>query len=172
MDKIGQTVAHYKIQAKIGSGGMGVVYSAEDTKLKRTVAIKFLPHAIAMQARDRERFIIEAQAAAALNHPNIATIHAIEEVEGELFIVMEYIRGQSLFEMISAYQDESKIMPVQDATNYAIQIAEGLQAAHEKKIVHRDIKPANIMITANNQLKIQDFGLAKTTKPTRITQAG
>lgn len=176
---IGKIIGHYKILAKIGSGGMGVVYRAEDTRLKRTVAIKFLPATIAGQEKDRERFRIEAQAAAALNHPNIATIHAIEETEGkspgdqgEMFIVMEYIEGQSLLDVIQANNDAGKFMTVQDTMNYALQITAGLQAAHENGVVHRDIKPANIMLTSKNQIKVLDFGLAKTTHPTRFTQAG
>ncbi|MFQ5627121.1 MAG: protein kinase [bacterium] len=172
MEIIGQTIAHYKIQAKIGSGGMGVVYSAEDTRLKRIVAIKFLPHTIAAQGQERERFRVEAQAAAALNHPNIATIYAIEEVNGELFIVMEFIEGKSLFELISLHRDKDAFLPIGQAIAYTIQIADGLQAAHEKEIIHRDIKPANVMIATKNQAKILDFGLAKTAHPTRITKAG
>lgn len=169
---IGQLISHYKITAKLGAGGMGVVYKAEDTRLERPVAIKILPHQIANQPNMRERFKIEARAAAALNHPNIATIYSIEEVktpEGneEIFIVMEYIDGQELRDII-----QSEIPNPKSAIEYAAQIAAGLQAAHEKGIIHRDIKPANIMVTAKGQVKIMDFGLAKMTSSTQLTQVG
>ncbi|MFB3082903.1 MAG: serine/threonine protein kinase [Gammaproteobacteria bacterium] len=140
---IGKTVLHYKILEKLGEGGMGVVYKAEDTKLERKVAIKFLPHHIAVNSEERERFKIEAKAAAALNHPNIATIYAIEEVDDEMFIVMEYIDGQELRELIIS---NSKLS-IDNCLTYATQIASGLQAAHEKDVTHRDIKSANIMVT-------------------------
>jgi serine/threonine protein kinase len=120
---IGKTILHYKIIEKLGEGGMGVVYKAEDTKLKRDVAIKFLPSRIAANEEERQRFKIEAQAAAALNHPNIATIHAIEEDNDEMFIVMEYIEGRELKDTVGMP------LPIDDVINYAIQIAEGLQAA-------------------------------------------
>ena len=139
---IGKIIFHYKILEKLGAGGMGVVYKAEDTKLKRFVAIKFLPHQIAASEEERERFKIEAQAVAALNHPNIATIHAIEEVEGEMFIVMEFIEGKELRAII-----QSEIPNLQSAIEYATQIAEGLKAAHAKGITHRDIKSSNLMVT-------------------------
>jgi serine/threonine protein kinase/tetratricopeptide (TPR) repeat protein len=153
---IGKTILHYKIIEQVGEGGMGVVYKAEDTKLKRDVAIKFLPRQISANEEERERFKIEAQAAAALNHSNIATIYAIEEANDEMFIVMEYIEGQELKEII-----KSEIPNLQSVINYATQIAEGLQAAHEKGIIHRDIKSSNIMITPKGQVKIMDFGLAQ-----------
>ncbi|MFX0203849.1 MAG: serine/threonine-protein kinase, partial [Candidatus Hodarchaeota archaeon] len=126
---IGKTISHYKILEKLGEGGMGVVYKAEDTKLKREVAIKFLPRHIAASEEDRERFKIEAQAAAALNHPNIATIHAIEEVGDEMFIVMEYIDGQELKQRIDAGP-----LKVDEVLNIVMQIADGLQAAHKKGV--------------------------------------
>ena len=157
---IGKQVLHYNIVEKLGEGGMGVVYKAEDTKLERTVAIKFLPRHIAANSEERERFKIEAKAAAALNHPNIATIHAIEEVDDEMFIVMEYIEGQELRDIVEA-QSGSGRMPLPAVLNYATQIASGLQAAHEKDVTHRDIKSANIMVTDKGQVKIMDFGLAK-----------
>ncbi len=156
---IGKTILHYKILEQVGEGGMGVVYKAEDTKLKRDVAIKFLPRQISANGEERERFKIEAQAAAALNHPNIATIYAIEEANDEMFIVMEYIEGQELKNIVGAYHDTP--IPIKDIINYATQIAEGLQAAHEKGIIHRDIKSSNIMITPKGQVKIMDFGLAQ-----------
>ncbi|MFQ5781115.1 MAG: serine/threonine protein kinase, partial [Nitrospiria bacterium] len=127
----GKTILHYEILAKLGEGGMGVVYKAEDKKLERTVAIKFLPHHIAANSEERERFKTEAKAAAALNHPNIATIHAIEEVDDEMFIVMEYIEGRELKSII-----DNRPLPIDDVFNYASQIATGLQAAHEKGVVH------------------------------------
>ncbi len=156
-DLIGRTILHYKIIEQVGQGGMGVVYKAEDSKLKREVAIKFLPHHIAASDEERARFKIEAQAAAALNHPNIATIYAIEEVDDQMFIVMEYIEGQELREIVGARGP----VPLPDILNYATQIASGLQAAHEKDVTHCDIKSANIMITDKGQVKIMDFGLAK-----------
>ena len=164
---IGKTRSHYKILEKLGEGGMGVVYRAEDTKLKREVAIKFLPRQIAVQAKELERFKIEAQAAAALNHPNIATIHAIEDVDDETFIVMEYIHGQELKQKI-----EAGPLQMDKAIDIATQIASGLQAAHKKGITHRDIKSANIMFTENDQVKIMDFGLAKLTGQTQLTKTG
>lgn len=164
---IGRTIAHYKILEKLGEGGMGVVYKAADTRLKRDVAIKFLPPQIAAQAHERDRFKIEAQAAAALNHPNISTIYAIEEVEDDVFIVMEYIDGQELKGRIDADP-----VSVDDALDIAVQIARGLQAAHQKGIVHRDIKSTNIMLTKGGQVKIMDFGLAKVSGTARVTKVG
>ena len=165
---VGKTILHYKILEKIGEGGMGVVYKAEDTKLERTVAIKFLPRQIAVNSEERERFKIEAKAAASLNHPNIATIHAIEEVDGDTFIVMEYIKGKELKELTSEDGDLS----IEKVTNYATQIAEGLKAAHEEDVTHRDIKSANIMITDKGQVKIMDFGLAKVRGGAQVTKVG
>jgi serine/threonine protein kinase len=162
---IGQTISHYKILAKLGEGGMGVVYKAEDTMLKRIVAIKFLPRQIAASDDERERFKIEAQAAAALNHPNIATIYAIEEVDGDMFIVMEFIDGKELREII-----KSEIPNPQSAIEYAAQIASGLQAAHAKGVTHRDIKSSNIMVTESGQVKIMDFGLAKIAGGAQLTK--
>ena len=164
---IGETILHYKIQEKLGEGGMGVVYLAEDTKLKRQVAIKFLPKQISADAEERKRFEIEAQAAAALNHPNITTIHAIEESGETIFIVMEYINGIEL-------KDKIKYGPLPDdeAITTAIQIAKGLTAAHNKGIVHRDIKTSNIMITNDGNVKIMDFGLAKVKGGTQVTKVG
>jgi len=167
---IGKTILHYNIIEKLGEGGMGVVYKAHDTKLKRDVAIKFLPGRIAANEEERERFKIEAQAAAALNHPNIATIHNIEDSDEEMFIVMEYIVGQELKDIVGAPQDAP--MPIDDVINYATQIAEGLQAAHKKGIVHRDIKSSNIMITEDGKTKIMDFGLAKVRGGPQVTKLG
>ncbi|MCH8874149.1 protein kinase, partial [candidate division KSB1 bacterium] len=163
----GRTISHYKILAKLGEGGMGKVYKAEDTKLERTVAIKFLPHNISANSEERERFKIEAKAAAALNHPNIATIYAIEEFDNEMFIVMEFIDGKELKEEIKAGPIQSK-----EAINIATQIAEGLIAAHKKEIIHRDIKSSNIMITKDGKVKIMDFGLAKIRGEKELTKIG
>ncbi len=161
---IGKKILHYKIIEKLGEGGMGVVYLAEDTKLKRQVAIKFLPGHISANSDERKRFEIEAQAAAALNHPNIATIHAIEESDDQLFLVMEYIEGKELKQLtIDNYQL---------SIDYATQIAEGLKTAHEKGIVHRDIKSSNIMVTDDGKVKIMDFGLAKFRGSAQLTQVG
>ncbi len=165
---IGKTISHYKILAKLGAGGMGVVYKAEDTKLERVVAIKFLPHHIAANAEERERFKIEAKAAAALNHPNIATIYAIEEIEGEMFIVMEFIEGAELRKLLI---DNGQLL-IANCLAYATQIAEGLKAAHAKGITHRDIKSSNIMVTESGQVKIMDFGLAKMGGEVHLTKAG
>jgi len=164
---IGKTISQYKILAKLGEGGMGVVYKAEDTRLERIVAIKFLPRHIAANAEERERFKIEAKAAAALNHPNIATIHAIEEVDDEMFIVMEFIDGQELKKEVISDQ-----LSVNSVIDIAAQIAEGLKAAHAKGITHRDIKSSNIMVTESGQVKIMDFGLAKIGGDVHLTKAG
>ncbi len=164
---IGQTISHYKILAKLGEGGMGVVYKAEDTRLKRIVALKFLS-AIALGGEEKSRFLREAQAAAALNHPNICTIYAIDEVDGQMFIAMEFIEGQSLRQKIA-----SGMLQVASVIDLAMQIADGLQAAHEKGITHRDIKSANVMITEKGQVKIMDFGLAKLARGgTMLTKEG
>ena len=164
---IGQTISHYKIVEKLGEGGMGIVYKAQDTKLDREVAIKFLPRHIAADSKERDRFTIEAKAAAALNHPNIATIHAIEEADGETFIVMEYIDGMMLTEAIA-----KGLVTTDNQTTYVTQIAEGLHAAHKKGVVHRDIKSSNIMVTREGQTKIMDFGLAKIYGAAQLTRAG
>ena len=164
---IGKTISHYKILEKIGEGGMGVVYKAEDTKLKRIVALKFLPPQALGDKEDKIRFLNEAQAAAALDHPNICTIHEIDEAEGQTFISMAYIEGQSLKEKI-----ESGPLKLTQALDIVIQVAQGLQEAHERNIVHRDIKSANIMVNDKGQAKIMDFGLAKVGKGELITKHG
>jgi serine/threonine protein kinase/Tfp pilus assembly protein PilF len=164
---IGETILHYKILKKLGEGGMGIVYKAEDTKLKREVAIKFLPHQISANKEERQRFEIEAQAAAALNHPNIATIYAIEESDKEVFIAMEYIEGTELKDKIR------KFLPsIEESLNIIEQSAQGLKAAHDKGITHRDIKSSNIMVTESGQIKIMDFGLAKMKGVSHITKFG
>ena len=138
---IGKTILHYKILEKLGEGGMGVVYKAEDTKLQRTVALKFLPVNVAGDDELRKRFINEARTASALNHPNICTIHSVEDGD-QPFIAMEFVAGRELREIVGA----QNFVPLPDVLNYATQIVAGLQAAHKKGIVHRDIKPANIMV--------------------------
>ncbi len=153
---LGKTISHYKILEKIGIGGMGVVYKAEDTKLKRTVALKFLPPELMRDKEAKVRFIQEAQAAAALNHPNICTVYEINEADGHNFIAMEYIKGHSLKEKIA-----SGPLGIDEALDIVSQVAEGLLEAHTNGIIHRDIKPANIMLTKRGQAKIMDFGLAK-----------
>jgi len=164
---IGKTVSHYIILEKLGEGGMGEVYMAEDTKLKRIVALKFLPPDLTRNKEARERFINEAQAAAVLNHPNICTVHDIDQFEEQFFISMEYLGGNSLKEKI-----QSGPLPVDEAVNIVIQIAEGLCNAHEKGIIHRDIKSANIMVTNEGQARIMDFGLAKLIGRVELTKTG
>lgn len=164
---IGRTILHYRIVEELGRGGMGVVYRAEDEKLKRPVAIKFLPREVANVEDARKRFEIEAQSAAALNHPNIATIHAIESVDDQTFIVMEYIEGQELKTLI-----EDATLTSEGILTIAEQIASGLKKAHEKSIVHRDIKSANIMIASGGEVKVMDFGLAKMQDNPQLTEIG
>jgi len=176
---IGKTVSHYKILEKLGEGGMGVVYKALDTKLDRTVALKFLPSHLTASDEDKQRFIREAKAAAALNHPNICTIHSVDEYDGKSFIVMEYIDGVTLREKMGPLSspplpggDVHGGLSVDLALYCTTQIAEALSEAHEKNIIHRDIKPDNIMVDSRDRIKVMDFGLAKLKGSMNLTKTG
>ena len=165
---IGKTISHYKILEKLGGGGMGVVYKAEDTKLKRTVALKFLPQDLSRDDESKERFIHEAQAASALEHHNICNIHEIDEMDdGQMFIAMACYDGETLKKKI-----ERGPQKLEDAIDISLQISEGLSKAHDNDIVHRDLKPANVMLTKDGVVKILDFGLAKLRGQTKLTKAG
>jgi serine/threonine protein kinase len=164
---IGQTILHYCITEKRGEDGMGVVYKAEDTQLRRTVALKFLPRETLDEEEVKARLIREVQAAADLDHPNICQVFGIHEEDGETFIAMAYIDGPSLAKKI-----KERPLPLDEALTIATQIAEGLQKAHEQGVVHRDIKPQNILLTAKGQVKTLDFGLASLTGRSKLTKTG
>ena len=162
---VGSTISHYKLVAKLGEGGMGVVYKAEDTKLERTVALKFLAAHLLNDEEAKERFLREAKAAAALHHPNVCPVHEIDEVDGKTFIAMAFLEGESLEARIA-----DGPLSIKDALDIARQAADGLDAAHEKGIFHRDIKPANIMVDPKGRATIMDFGLARLTEASRLTK--
>ncbi len=166
---IGKMVSHYRIETELGSGGMGWVFKARDTRLQRAVALKMLSPALLKDTASRNRFFVEARAAAALSHQNIATIYAIDDANGLLFIAMEFIEGTTLGKWRAAHSDDLMMQK-----NIARQIAEGVHFAHSQNIVHRDLKPDNIMITSENRVKITDFGLAKIlhSASQRLTQTG
>lgn len=167
----GKTISHYKIIDQIGQGGMGVVYKAKDLNLERTVAIKFLPAHLASSEENKKRFLLEAKAAASLNHPNIMSIYEIGEHESSVFMVMEFVEGETLKSYVSNLKTSSGI-PYLKAIDWLITIAKGLKVAHDNNIIHRDIKSENIMVSPGEQLKIMDFGLAKLKGSSGMTKTG
>jgi len=174
---IGKKISHYKILEKLGEGGMGIVYKAQDTKLGRFVALKFLSPHLTTSEDNKQRFIHEAKAASALQHNNICAIHEINETEdGQIYISMDYYEGKTLQKKMSTTGDSPERqdikLKIKEAVDYTLQIADGLRKAHEKEMVHRDIKPANIIITEDGVVKILDFGLAKLSNQTKLTKEG
>ena len=171
---IGKTISHYKIIDKLGEGGMGVVYKAEDTKLDRTIALKFLPPHLTVNEEDKARFLQEAKAAATINHPNVCVIHDIQEYDNQRFIVIEYIEGTTLRAAVGATDpvahNNEFPLNIEEIIDYTIQIAEALKAAHDKGVIHRDIKSDNIMVTNSGQIKMMDFGLAMIKGAARLTK--
>lgn len=163
---IGQTISHYRIIEEVGRGGMGIVYKAEDTKLDRFVALKFLPVQLNASEQDKTRFLHEAKAASALNHPNVCTIYGIDEFENQQFIEMELVDGVTLRDKVAEFQ----VLNIKQVIEYSVQIAEALQEAHSKGIIHRDIKSENIMVNSKNQIKVMDFGLAKLKGSLKLTR--
>ena len=163
---IGSTISRYKILAKLGEGGMGVVYKAQDTKLERPVALKFLPSHLLGNEEVRKRFHREAKSAAALSHPNVCTVFEIDEADNQTFIAMELIEGESLDEKIARGP-----LPLDETLAIAQQIAEGLQAAHDRGVIHRDVKPENILVDPKGHVTIMDFGLAQLQQASRLTKA-
>ena len=159
----GSRLGAYEILSLIGSGGMGEVYRARDPKLKRDIAIKVLPEATAADLERRVRFEREAQSVAALSHPNIVTIHSVEEAEGVLFLTMEYVEGKPFTDLIVKAG-----LPLSQILNVAIPLADAVSAAHQRGITHRDLKPANVMVTADGRIKVLDFGLAKLREPATV----
>jgi eukaryotic-like serine/threonine-protein kinase len=173
---IGKTISHYKILDKLGEGGMGVVYKAHDTKLDRTVALKFLPRAATTTEEDKQRFIREAKTAASLSHANICTVYEVDEIADKLFLALEYIEGITLKQWIQTHsktEPHLKQRTIKEAVEFALQMAEGIARAHERGIIHRDVKPDNVMITHDdNRIKIMDFGLAKIRNMESFTKTG
>jgi len=163
----GSEISHYRILDEVGRGGMGVVYRAEDTRLRRTVALKLLSTHMLGSEADRHRFYREARAAASLQHPSIGTVFEIDEVGDHVFIALEFVDGQTLAELI-----EKGPLPLERVVNIGIQTANGLGVAHEHNVVHRDMKSGNVMLTKKGAVKILDFGLAKTAASTKLTQMG
>src|SRR6185503_8393859 len=164
---IGSTVSHYRILDKLGEGGMGVVYKAQDSRLERLVALKFLPESLAADPLAKQRFLNEAKAASALNHPNVAVVYDVGEVDSASFIAMELVEGESLKARL-----RSGPLTISQIQSLGLQIAQGLHAAHSRGIVHRDIKPDNILLTRDGRIKIMDFGIAKLGLSSNLTQTG
>jgi serine/threonine protein kinase len=164
---VGQTISHYLITEKLGEGGMGIVYKAEDTRLKRSVALKFLATNTLGDEEQKARFLREAQSAALLDHPNIAAVHDIGEADGRTFMAIAFVDGPEL-----AAKIKERPLKLDEALDIAIQICEGPKEAHERGVTHRDIKPANIMLTQKGRVKVTDFGLAQLAGRSKLTKSG